>query len=125
MTNNVDLNCLNGGYLTLGNSGGGSFFQIQSGGAQILTTPAGQNMTLTAGGDLVLSTPNQTYFNNGGFVQFNCDHILMYRGYLQMNDNPIQLRADANHALAFGNAGTYNVGQKEGGAVLLVEPSMG
>ena len=107
---NIDLNCANGRFLTLGNSGGGSFFQIQSGGAQILTTPAGQNMTLTAGGDLVLSTPNQTYFNNGGFVQFNCDHILMYRGYLQMNDNPIQLRADANHALAFGNAGTYNVG---------------
>lgn len=83
-TGNVDVNCVAGAFLTLGNSGGGSYFQIQSGGAQILTTPTGQNITLTAGGNLVLTSPNQTYFDNGGFVQFNVDHIYMYRGYLDM-----------------------------------------
>jgi hypothetical protein len=46
-------------------------------------------MTLTAGGSLVLTSPNQTYFDNGGFVQFNVDHIYMYRGYLNMNGAPI------------------------------------
>jgi len=45
---NVDLNCANGRFLTLGNSGGGSYFQIQSGGAQVLTAPAGQSITLGA-----------------------------------------------------------------------------
>jgi hypothetical protein len=43
---NVDMNCANGRFLTLGNSGGGSYFQIQSGGAQVLTVPAGQSITL-------------------------------------------------------------------------------
>ena len=40
-------------------------------------------------GDFSISIPNQTYFNNGGFVQFNVDHIYMYRGYLDMGNHPI------------------------------------
>ena len=106
---NIDLNCATGRFLTLGNYGG-SIFQIQSGGAQVLTTPTGQDMTLTAGGNLVLATANQTYFNNGGFVQFNVDHIYMYRGYLNMNQNPIYIYGDQYHILAYGASGTYNCG---------------
>ena len=45
---NVDLNCANGRFLTLGNSGGGSYFQIQSGGSQILVVPTGQSIGLSA-----------------------------------------------------------------------------
>ena len=37
-----------------------------------------------ASGDLSINIPAQTYFNNAGFVQFNVDHIYMYRGYLDM-----------------------------------------
>jgi hypothetical protein len=97
---NIDLNCATGRYLTIGNFGG-SYFQIQSGGAQILTTPTGQDITVTAGGNVVLATANQTYFNNGGYVQFNVDHIYMYRGYLDMNNHPIYM----------GNATIYNTGE--------------
>jgi hypothetical protein len=35
---------------------------------------------------------------------------LYINGIAALNDNPLRLRSDANHALAFGNSGTYNVG---------------
>jgi hypothetical protein len=42
-----------------------------------------------ASGDISINIPNQTYFNNGGFVQFNVAHVLMFAGYLDMNNNNI------------------------------------
>jgi len=54
-----------------------------------------------ASGDLSINIPAQTYFNNAGFVQFNVDHVYMYRGYLDMNNHPIYMN----------NATIYNAGE--------------
>jgi hypothetical protein len=42
-----------------------------------------------ASGDISINIPNQTYFNNGGFVQFNVNHVRMFAGYLDMMSNDI------------------------------------
>ena len=88
------------------------FLDIQGAGGdgQVRLLNGSASVVLRGNGDLGIASPNQTYFDNGGFVQFNVDHIYIYHGYLVMNDNPIQLRNDQYHALAFGNSGTYNVG---------------
>jgi hypothetical protein len=51
------------------------------------------DVNMTAGSEIKLTAPD-----------------IRLGGITTMNDNPIRLRNDANHALAFGNSGTYNVG---------------
>ena len=53
---------------------------------------------------------NSNSINMGNGQITNLGSLYFQSGYLVMDDNPIRLRADANHALAFGNSGTYNVG---------------
>jgi hypothetical protein len=89
-----DININGGRYVSVNAAQPGGSFGIYAStinATSLLDTniTANRNMTLTAGGSLVLTSPNQTYFDNGGFVQFNVDHIYMYRGYLNMNGAPI------------------------------------
>jgi hypothetical protein len=78
----------------------GSNLTISTGGNLTLTSSTGgAGGAIVAGVDLNMSNHN---ISNVGSVGMN--------GTLIMNDNPIQIRNDQYHALAFGNSGTYNVG---------------
>jgi len=57
----------------------------------------------------VAGTDLRFRINNTDVMIMSNDGLYMSQK-LVMNDNPIRIRSDANHALAFGNSGTYNVG---------------
>ena len=101
-----------------------------------ITAGAHHNIGLTAWNDINLNATSNTYLNNGGFVQFNVDHIGMYRGYLDMGGNIIQgvgkiyfangagFNADpSGHTDIYGKGFGYYFSLINGGSYLSFRPS--
>lgn len=98
---------------------GTSYYTIDTAGNPTVNALSTNQVTIsqTAGSDFVLFNNGDTRMNAkrdayvGGvsnvFLAANTIHL---DGITRLNDNPLRLRADANHALAFGFSGTYNVG---------------
>jgi hypothetical protein len=97
---NLVLSSTTGGNIVLSNIG---FLNMSGFNISNVGNISGSNTTLSTSGNLTLTS------STGGSVNLTSSNINMY-GTLIMNDNPIRLRSDQNHALAFGNSGTYNVG---------------
>ena len=68
--------------------------------SNIISTSTDLNLQPAGGYTIKLNGTVNTYNN-----------LFMNGGYIQMNDNPIRIRADSYHVLVFGGgSGTYNVG---------------
>ena len=67
---------------------------------------------ITADGNTTLRAdrPGKSITSIASTITLQAATTINLNGITTMNDNPIRLRNDANHALAFGNTGTYNVG---------------
>ena len=67
---------------------------------------------ITADGNTTLRAdrPGKSITSIASTITLQAATTINLNGITTLNDNPIRLRSDANHALAFGNSGTYNVG---------------
>jgi hypothetical protein len=84
---NVDLNCRAGSFLTLGNSGAGSYYQIQSAGSQTLTTPSTESITLTTGNVTINGNTTINGYLNMTTYPIYMNSATIYNAYELYNNN--------------------------------------